>query len=295
MTFAPKISRYANMYFFIQNLAEWHFSNRKAHNAEWRGQLKLSIEAKSCLKEFQQIHLQYPYGKKYLGRPFFLDDDPWPKIEHLVGKNVSKKIANIFTVLEPFFYIIYIEDEKALKRWQSIISKSNFSSNTSYINTTLAQFYGCKPYSDSCTVHLLLSTKERNGGTSGTLDDHSITLELSHVSIKSERLIKNIIWHELIHLYFRNDVFYPLLKKVTHNDMKDMKKIDELVASSLLPNGLLKLGTLAKISDTEITSKFNAHISSEKIQMVQKLIHPYLHQEKSIDQKLVLELYKLCK
>ena len=69
-----------------------------------------------------------------------------------------------------------------------------------------------------------------------------------------------------------------------------MKKIDELVASSLLPNGLLKQNTLASIDESKTPESFNTRIVSDKIISIQKLIYPYLKEKKTIDIKLVQEL-----
>jgi len=290
LIFAPKILRYANLYFFIQNLSEWHFSNRKEHNKSWRDELHFSTKAESSIQEFKKIHEQYSFGDKYLGRPFFLYDNPWPAVEFLVGKNNTVKIKNIFATLEPYFNILYMEDEVTLKKWATIIATPEFIKNSSYINNILAHFYGCAPYSEHCTIYLLLSTKNKNGGTSGTIDNNAVTLELSRLSIKSENLVLNILWHELIHLYFRNCKFYPLLKKYTNSNREIMSKVDELVASSLLPNGLLKQHTLASIDKSRTPGIFNTHIASEKIIQIQKLIYPYLQQKRTIDLELVREL-----
>ncbi|PIP55574.1 MAG: hypothetical protein CO183_02070 [Candidatus Zambryskibacteria bacterium CG_4_9_14_3_um_filter_42_9] len=294
LTFTPKILRYANLYFFIQNLSEWHFSNRKDHNEAWRNELLFSTEAESCIQEFKKIHQQYSFGDKYLGRPFFLYKDPWPTVELLVGKDDGAKIKNIFATLEPYFDTIYIKDEVMLKTWRAIIAKPEFVTNASYINNTLANFYGCAPYNENCTIYLLLSTEKKNGGTAGTISNNAITLELSRTSIKLEKHMFNVLWHELIHLYFKNCLFFPLLEKCTDSDWEIMGKIDELVASSLLPNGLLKHNTLSSVEESGTPGYFNARINSEnKIINIKKLIYPYLRREKMVDINLVQELYKM--
>ena len=175
LTFKPEVIRYANLYFFIQNLSEWHFSNRKTHNEVWRAALSFSPEAEDCLRSFRKIHQRYPFGDKYLGRPFFLYKDPWPAVELLTGEG-SAEIKNIFTTLELYFDTIYLTDETKLKQWAEVISKLEFASNASYINNTLASFYGCTPYNEDCTVYLLLSTEKRNGGTAGTISSNAVTL-----------------------------------------------------------------------------------------------------------------------
>jgi len=290
--FTPQISRYANLYFFIQNLSEWHFSNRKKHNETWRKELHFSKEAESTIQEFKKIHEQYSFGDKYLGRPFFIYKNPWPAIEILTGKNNTVKIKRIFATLEPYFDTFYKKDETMLKKWATIITKPKFTASASYINNMLACFYGCAPYNDHCIIYLLLSTEKKNGGTSRTISDHAVTLELSRTPIKSEKLMLNILWHELIHLYFRNFMLYPLLEKYTKNNQTTMKKIDELIASSLLPNGLLKKHKLIIPNRHATSDNFNSRISSNKIICVQELIYPYLQQKKTIDAKLVQELLK---
>jgi len=293
LTFTPKILRYANLYFFIQNLSEWHFSNRKSHNEIWRSELHFSTEAESCIHEFKKIHQQYSFGKKYLGRPFFLHKNPWPTVELLVGKDDCTKMKKVFATLELYFNTIYMKDEVMLKKWGVVITKPEFVTNASYINNTLANFYGCAPYNKDCIIYLLLSTEKKNGGTAGTISNNAITLELSRTSIKLEKHMLNVLWHELIHLYFRNCVFYSLLEKCVDSNREIMGKIDELVASSLLPNGLLKQNILTSTNEFRASGYFNTRVDSEKIINVQKLIYPYLRQKKTIDINLVRELCKI--
>ncbi len=289
LTFTPKILRYANLYFFIQNLSEWHFSNRKAHNEVWRAALSFSPEAEDCIRLFRKIHQRYPFDDKYLGRPFFLHKDPWPAVELLTGED-STEIKNIFVALEPYFNTIYIKDEAKLKQWAEIISKLKFVVNADYINNTLANFYGCTPYNEDCTVYLLLSTEKRNGGTAGTISGNAVTLEVSRAPLTSEKHILNVLWHELIHLYFRNFLLKPLSEKYTNNNLEVIGKIDEFVASALLPKGLLAQDTPPSSIEARTSGYFNTRFGSEEIINVQKLIYPYLEQKKTMDEELVSEL-----
>jgi hypothetical protein len=73
-----------------------------------------------------------------------------------------------------------------------------------------------------------------------------------------------------------------------------MSKIDELIASSLLPNGLLKQHTIATIDESKISKSFNARIVSNDIINIQKLIYPYLKQKRIIDIKLIQKLCIIC-
>ena len=64
MKFSININKSANFYFFIQNLSEWHFSNRKDYNDLWRKELgKFSEEEATALKKFKEIRLQHKSAK----------------------------------------------------------------------------------------------------------------------------------------------------------------------------------------------------------------------------------------
>lgn len=293
LKFTPKISYYANLYFFIQNLSEWHFSNRKKYNEVWRKELSLPVEVDSYLKEFKKIHQKYSFGDKYLGRPFFLYDNPWSQLKLIVDEIDFIKVKEVFSTLEPYFKKLYVKDKIVLEKWEIIIKDSKFINKSFYLNKTLASFYGCPTYEENCTIYLLLSTKEKNGGTARTINDHSVTLELSRTSIELEKQALNILWHELIHLYFRSFRLYPLLKKYTNNNLEIMNKIDELIASVLLPNGLLKEDVSMTINKSKKSEIFNARIVSNDIIKIQRLIYPYLKENKTIDDKFVKEIYAL--
>lgn len=293
LIFKPEVSCYANFYFFIQNLSEWHFSNRKTHNEVWRDELSFSPEAEDCIRSFKEIHQKYPFGDRYLGRPFFLYKDPWPEVELLAGKD-SIEIKNIFTTIEQYFNTIYLKDQVNLKQWAEIISRPEFAANAQYINNTLANFYGCAPYNENCVVYLLLSTEKSNGGTAGTISNSAITLEVSRAPLTSEKHISRVLWHELTHLYFRNCLLTPLLEKGIDNNRELIGRIDEFVASALLPKGLLKENALSSPIESKTFGYFNTRFGSEEIIEIQKLIYPYLEQKRAMDKHLVLELCRIC-
>ena len=287
VVFIPKVLRWANFYFFVQNLSAWHHSTRQRHNKDWRGKLTFSPEAEVALQEFEIIHKRYPFGDRYLGRSFFLSENPWLSLKQTVSKNEVSALKHIFSVIEPYFDIIYKEDKHALEEWARLIARPAFGEGANHINETLAKFYGCPPFDSTCTVYLLLSTAEKNGGSSGTIRDDAVTLEVSRMPLTLESQVRGALWHELIHLHFKNFVIMPLLVQHAQGNYAVIQKVEECVASALLPNGLL----VQKDAGTE-SGTLNSRISSETILRVQELIRPYLKGGRSIDENLV---YSLCK
>ncbi len=69
-----------------------------------------------------------------------------------------------------------------------------------------------------------------------------------------------------------------------------MSKVDELIASSLLPNGLLEHHMLATVDESKISKNFNTHIISDNIINIQKLIYPYLKEKRTIEIELIKKI-----
>jgi hypothetical protein len=108
--------------------------------------------------------------------------------------------------------------------------------------------------------------------------------------------VQKVLWHELIHLYFRNHKLFPLLKKKYEQNLEAIAKIDELIASALLPNGLLGKDSLTspdELATKTTANSFNSRLAKNEVLNVQKLIYPYLQSEKTLDEKLVQDLIDL--
>ncbi|GEM_PF-3247087 len=292
LIFIPEVRLWANFYFFVQNLSGWHQPSVKSrYNNDWREETAFSQEAEVAINAFKLIHDRYPHDtEKYLGRPFFLQDDPWEAVKNIVTKNELVELKNIFNVLEPFFNIIYKKDEPLLHEWAELISKPEFAESAAHLNDVLAKFYGCEPYSAQCTVYLLLSAIKGNGGSVDNTKTNSIKLEVSRMPIALEWRVRGVLWHELIHLHFSERILRRLLRQYTQDNVGVVDNLEELLTSALLPNGLLA----KEIGINEMGNRgFNPSIQSEEILQIQRLIRPYLDEEKQMDESLVRNMLAL--
>ncbi len=95
MRFNFKISRWANFYFFIQNLSEWHFSCRRDYNILWREELgSFTSKEESAIKQLKAIHSRYSFKESYLGQEFFLKKNPWNSLKKKLGKDDYINLQN---------------------------------------------------------------------------------------------------------------------------------------------------------------------------------------------------------
>ena len=120
MKFRFIISRWANFYYFLHNLAkcEWPWPYRKWHNLVWKKEIgSLTKEEKEALKMFKKIYAKY-FLKKYLGNPFFLRKDPWRFLKKEIAKEDVLTLKQIFSIWSDKFEKIYQQDLPNLRRWE---------------------------------------------------------------------------------------------------------------------------------------------------------------------------------
>lgn len=241
MRFDIVINKLASFYFFIQNLSEWHFSNRKNYNVLWRKELgQFSKEEEDALKKFKEIHLRYSFGKLYLGRQFFLEENPWIILKQKLSREDFVDLKNIFALLEKKYDGFYNKEFVLLEQWQTALQKElSNRSLIAEINTTLSRLYDTPPLLEDITVYLLPSSENYSGGTGGVIDNKSISLEISCHSLKEVNYAVGIIFHEIIHLYFEKQTFLRRVNEKYPNDPSAVNLFQEAVNSSLFPNGVL--------------------------------------------------------
>lgn len=132
MKFRIYYTKLGNQFFFISNLAEWHFSCRERYNKEWLKQTgALSNKEKNALKIFKKILRKYDFkeknGKKlYLGIHFITSSKKktWIEIKKYVNKEEFKKIKLIFKIFDRRFSQIWPEAKKKLSGIKRILNNT---------------------------------------------------------------------------------------------------------------------------------------------------------------------------
>lgn len=291
MEFNIKISKWANFYFFIQNLSEWHFSCSHEYNRLWKRELgSFSKQKRDVLKNFAAVHKKNSFGAKYLGLSFFTKKNPLSYLKDILPQKRYQIINQVLTLFAKDFNYIYQKDFPLLIKWKKILEQHLKNKKiTKQINKDLTILYQAKPLRKNINIYLLLSAPNYTGGGSN-IDGKSISLEISRCSTKKVNEALGIIWHELIHLHFEKDYFQKLLKKKVFD--KKTHKISEATVSSLFP-----LGVLGK-KYFGLQTKRALHflmLSSIHTAGLIKMSMNYLEARKFFDEKFVRQVLKIIK
>lgn len=276
MKFDVVINRLANFYFFIQNLSEWHFSNRKEYNTAWHKEMgQLSSGQENALHEFRNIRAKYPSSKSIFEQAFF-SAEPWGQLKTKINQDEYKKTESIFSQFEPSFDELYQNDSSNLERWQSALrAMLNDDKILHPIIEILSVLYKTEPYDKEIAIYLLLSAGTTAGG-GANIDEKSISLEVSKLPISESARAMGIVFHEIIHLVFEKSYFLPLVKKY-HN--KGEIRINEIIAGALFPRGILAQQILgSSLGGESYFGKFN-----DKADQIFSITQEYIEQKKSFD------------
>jgi hypothetical protein len=283
MRFRFIIKKWANIYFFIQNLSEWHFSNRKSYNTLWKKELgPFGKKEEQALKELKKIHLKYGFHQElpYLGSFFILSKNPWKALKSQLAKQEITILKQIFLTFQAKFRVLWQKDFPLLKQWQEkLTKKANNKKLVHAIDRQLSIFY--KTHSPKKVRVYLFLAPQGIGGTANP-GGSNITLEISHFPLTKVNIALGMIWHETIHAHYEKYFFLPLLnKKFPQAKNRELKNlIQEATAQALFPFGILGRKIL-KTKEPKNSAKY--------VKPLSRLIQRYLKSKHSIDLNYIKE------
>ncbi len=238
-----KISKLDNLYFFVSNLTEFHFSCRKHFNKDWiSADGDLSQKEKRAINDIKPIFKKYGFIVKnnrslYLGKYFYCpsDKDKWDSVKEYLSPSEYKKFVDGFKILEPRFNRIYNED--LLKKWKAALEQELNSKRFIDLYNSTERFLRPKKDELFLNIHLLISPSLANTASGGAnLGNKDITLEVPVFNLTAEQveLAAGILLHELAHIWFENNSNYATGKKLSG---KNFSLIKEVIIDSISPSG----------------------------------------------------------
>jgi hypothetical protein len=288
MKFNILINKQANFYFFIQNLSEWHFSNRKDYNIFWHGKFsKFSAQEERALKQFKEIRQRYKPGRTHFEIAFFSAKNPWRVLKNNLSAEEYAVIKEIFELLQDKFEIIYKKDLPLLVRWKEVLNnKINSQLFLGSVINLLSLLFNTPPSEKEITIYLLLSAPGHTGG-GANIDEKSVSIEISRYLLNKINQEIGIIWHETIHLAFQNQYFFPLLLEQFLNSRQSAELVNEVVIGSLFPKGILGV----RLLNNKPASKLIPNVSSEQTIKILNLTKEYVD-KKNLLTKSILKKYR---
>lgn len=290
MQFSFTINKLAVFYFFVQNLSEWHFSNRKDYNILWRGELgQFSSEEEGVIKQLGKIHLRYPFGKQYLGRYFFLEENPWGILEQKISLEDFIILKDIFSILENKFNIFWKREEPLLLAWQiELSSKINIPPLIAQVVELLKVIFNTSPSEVDIRVNLLPSSPTHTGGGTN-IDSKNISLEISRYPLQQINHAMSLVWHESIHLCFQKQYFLPLISEEFPDDQQKVDLISEIAIRSLFPRGILGIRLFKNKPRPKLMNETSPQQTIEFLNLAKE----YIDNKKSFDKEYVQKMSRI--
>lgn len=292
MKFSIVINKWAIFYFFIQNLSEWHFSDRKDYNVLWRKELgPFSTEEENALRQFKEIRLRYKSARTTFEEAFFIARDPWQELKKNLLIEEYESARRIFILLESKFNLLWDKEASFLLQWQKELNdKINEPPLVKSIVDILNVIFNTSASEHEIKVNLLFSSPNHTGG-GANIDNKSISLEISRYPIQDLSHAIGIIWHETIHLCFQNQYFFPLVLKQFTADRQKVDLINEVVIGSLFPKGILGIRLLRNKS----VNKLMMGVDSEQTIKILNLTKEYIDNQKFLDEKYIRTVAEILK
>lgn len=287
MRFEFKIHKWANFYFFLQNLSEWHFSNRKSYNIFWRKRLgAFSKEEEIALKKFKKIRLKYPPSKTCFEKAFFLSKKPFQKLSKSLTKEEIEIIEHTFSVFKNKFEVLYKKELPFLEQWKKELHKTaNSKKLINKIVDSLDILYKTSIKNKTIDVYLLFSIPSCTGG-GANINQQSVSLEISNHPLGGIGQAMGIVWHEVIHLIFQSQYFHPLLRKYFLDIQQKFSPVNEIVTSSLFPCGVLG----ERILNNKLSVRLPYGVDSNTTKKILNLTKQYLDKKKYFDKEYIKEV-----
>jgi hypothetical protein len=265
------ITKTGNLFHFISNLVDWHFSVRSSYKKYWLKKTgNLTSEDKIWLNKAKVLFQEHGFSSNnnwstvLLRRP---EDDLWQVAEERFGKKDTDRFREIHDYFLPRFEKIWPAEKKLLSSWENKLQESLGTYTPNALLDDLNTLFGVVPdFSNDIKVILLLSSPASMGG-GANVGKGGITLEISNMQLEKTKEVWLLFWHELIHVYWeRNNEYMNMIKNyLDKTNITSFSKnipakvvIKEAVMESLIPYGFLaqrhfsfksKAHTLKKLQD----------------------------------------------
>lgn len=244
--FKYEVNQTTNLFHFISNLTDWHFSVRKRYAEKWLQQTgELTSEENKCLSEITELFKKYTFGKNYWGKVFLtkLDNEVWKEAENAFGEDAIK-FKNLSDIFQKRFDLIWKKEESKLKEWQNLLKETEKDFVNQDLIEDLSVLFGVTPeIEEDIQVNLLLGGP---GGGANT-DRYCIEMEVSDLPEEKIERVWAVIWHELIHKFWETGEYRQMLhdfsKEVDSELVKGVPNhivIKEMVVAGLLPWGYFR-------------------------------------------------------
>ena len=273
MEFIPKVSYVGNVFHFVSNLAQWHFSCRSGYKDFWLKEAGgLTNVEDAALEKARELFLKYTFGKNFWGKIFLREREEivWAQAKENFGEDAGK-FKEIFDIFEPRFQQFWKNDKNLLEQWGGRIKVINFLLTPPGLTEDLDIFFGNKTNSRTIEIFLLMNIPGNSAYGSSVIGPGAITLEISRTPFGFLRPVVLVTWHELIHNIWQDNNYWKLIEGFgreikSPSPVKGIswqELINEAVTESLFSHGYLAQKYFGFPSQKYFAAELNSAESSK--------------------------------
>lgn len=200
------VSKSYNHFFFVQTLADWHFSCRSEYAKEWIKKTgPLTSKEKNSLRLFKSVIKKYEFSplnncQAANAYDFFMRYDKYDATSPFSEKEIDIYL-NAMNCLKPRFDKLWVIENKKLKKIEKFLSNKFDKTNSEVSKDIKILFKDSINLNVRIEVILLLSAEGSGvGGGSANNGPGVISLECSSANIGDTNYILSTLWHEITHL-----------------------------------------------------------------------------------------------
>lgn len=254
-----KISKLANLFFFVDNLSEWNIYCRKNYNEEWVNQLGgLNKKEKTTLANYQSLMQKHEKNNlpKKIRNIFYndgnkeIDNKTRKRVKTLLFTKDSDIVLNAIDVLYLKFQMAWAKYQPILSQNKEIILKSfkDIKNDFNSIFSNLAKFYGKKIRDQSSDVYLIISPIEKYQGGKA-IDKNKISIEINKLDYENKNQLIGfwfLVVHEIIHANFEDQKYKEWIKQfIERQPLLKSKIIEKYGTKSILREIITATATTA--------------------------------------------------
>ncbi len=302
-----QISKTANLFHFISNLTDWHFSVRPSYKKYWIEKTGgLTEEDKEWLAKADNLFKKYTFGDNYWGQVFLRrpENDVWQVAEENFGEKDALRFKEISDYFAPRFDKIWNEEKDSLDKWTEILEKTKDKYIKDELIVELNNLFNTKPdLRNGIKMVLLMSSPSTLGGGGANIGRGAVTSELSRVKHEDVVHVWLNFWHEISHVYWEKTNNYMNMLNNYLNTLENKPSLGDITFKILMKEGVLEAfipdGVLAEkyfdmpIKEIKTEEKSMSGWRSFSRYQLKELSYEYLNENKKIDENFLKEVSKL--
>jgi len=297
------ITKTSNVFHFISNLTDWHYSVRTSYKKFWLEKTgELSGEDKEQLAKAKILFQKYSFSRGYWGEIFLRrpEDDVWKVAEEKFGETDTERFRKLHDYFLPRFEKLWKDEEVLLNDWKKKLHETSEEYLSDEMTKDLNTLFNTTPnFDNDIKAILLMCSPTTRGGGGANVGRGAITMELSRTPIDEYQTVWLNFWHEMIHVYWEKTNYYMNMLNAYLDSLDEKPSLGDIPYKALMMEAVLEAfmprGVLAEkyfgvpVEKMEVKGKIMSDWRAYSRYALKSLASKYLEERRMLDEDFLKE------